>query len=143
MLTALTIGESVVESAALNGTTFDLDHTPVAGSVVVTLDREVKCEPDPSTRLMTRMDNPVLVFGADVVLELKFTNRFPDWFKDLVRIFGLMQCGAAKYVDGVTRFGQDRINRAFVLTDPDRPFNELERGSDSRDPIGAIRKSRP
>ena len=112
-------------------------------SVRVTMDREVRCEPDPSTRLTTRMDNPVFVFGADVVLELKFTNRFPDWFKDLVRIFGLMQCGAAKYVDGVTRFGQDRINRAFVLTDPDRPFNELERGSDSPDPIGDIRKSGP
>jgi hypothetical protein len=42
-------------------------------------------------------------FGDSVVLELKFTNRFPEWFKELVRVFGLMQCGAAKYVDGLTR----------------------------------------
>jgi hypothetical protein len=35
------------------------------------------------------------------VVELKFTNRFPQWFGELVRIFGLRQCGAAKYADGV------------------------------------------
>jgi hypothetical protein len=38
----------------------------------------------------------------NVVLELKFTGRFPDWFQDLVRHFALWKCSAAKYVDGVT-----------------------------------------
>jgi hypothetical protein len=86
-------------------------------SVRVTLDRVVRCDADPTTRLVTRMDRSVVVFGNDVVLELKFTNRFPDWFKELVRVFGLMQCGAAKYVDGVTLFGVERIQQAFVLED--------------------------
>ena len=36
------------------------------------------------------------------MLELKFTDRFPLWFNELVRGFGLRQCGAAKYADGVT-----------------------------------------
>jgi VTC domain len=84
-------------------------------SVRVTLDRQVRCSAEPTTRLSTRMEHPVVVFGEDVVLELKFTNRFPDWFKDLVRVFGLMQCGAAKYVDGVTLFGIQRIRNAFVV----------------------------
>jgi len=93
--------------------------SPRDNSVRVTLDRAVRCEPEPLARLNTQMDNPVVVFGKEVVLELKFTDRFPDWFKQLVRVFGLMQCGAAKYVDGVTLVGEHRFNRAFVSNHPD------------------------
>src|ERR1044071_1876633 len=75
--------------------------SPRDNSVRVTLDRQVKCEPDPVARLNTQLINPVAVFGNEVILELKFTDRFPDWFKELTRVFGLMQCGAAKYVEGV------------------------------------------
>lgn len=112
-------------------------------SIRVTLDREIKCQPDPTTRLTTRMDNPVVVFGNEVVLELKFTNRFPDWFRQLVGVFGLMQCGAAKYVDGVALVGQDRINRTFVLADPGTPLNESTRSSKVGDPVGLTGKSHP
>jgi SPX domain protein involved in polyphosphate accumulation len=73
-------------------------------SVRVTLDREVQAELEPTTRLATVPVNPVTLFDH-VILELKFTNRFPDWFNDLVRIFGVMQCGAAKYVEGVEHLG--------------------------------------
>lgn len=38
--------------------------------------------------------------GADmVVLELKFTDRFPLWMRDLVRFFNLERCSCAKYVN--------------------------------------------
>jgi len=84
-------------------------------SVRVTLDREIQTETDPVARLVPEMTNPVLVFGNQVVLELKFTGRFPDWFKELVRIFGLMQCGAAKYADGVTRMGAQAVSNTFAL----------------------------
>jgi hypothetical protein len=86
-------------------------------SVRVTMDRNVRCDPEPTARLSTEMVQPVTVFGNKVVLELKFTNRFPDWFKELVRIFGLMQCGAAKYVDGVTLVGENVVTRAFAFDD--------------------------
>jgi hypothetical protein len=56
------------------------------------------------------MNHPETVWGKDVVLELKFTNRFPDWFRELVRVFGLRQCGAAKYVDGVALLGEYRLD---------------------------------
>jgi hypothetical protein len=79
------------------------------------MDREVRTETDPVARLVPELTNPVLVFGDQVVLELKFTGRFPDWFKELVRIFGLMQCGAAKYADGVTRLGAHAVSRTFSL----------------------------
>ncbi len=86
-------------------------------SVRVTLDREVQCDPEPTARLDTKLIRPVTVFGNKVILELKFTNRFPDWFKDLVRVFGLMQCGAAKYVDGVALLGENVVTRAFAFDD--------------------------
>jgi hypothetical protein len=83
------------------------------------------------------MDRPVRVFGPEVILELKFTDRFPDWFKELVRVFGLMQCGAAKYVEGVTLIGQHRINRSFSVTEPepDRALPESRAPSASGQPI--------
>ena len=83
--------------------------SPHDNSVRVTIDRQVRCEPEPSSRLTTQMTHPVAVFGDYLVLELKFTNRFPDWFKELVRIYDLMQCGAAKYVDGATLVGPDQL----------------------------------
>jgi VTC domain len=91
--------------------------SPQDNSVRVTLDRRIRTELDPSVRLDTRMVNPIHVFGDHVVLELKFTGRFPDWFKELVRVFGLMQCGAAKYADGVTILGAGAVSNAFALDD--------------------------
>jgi len=84
-------------------------------SARLTMDRMVRAEPEPVARLSTQMLNPVVVWGREVVLELKFTNRFPDWFGELVRVFGLRQCGAAKYVDGAALLGENRLgftNRA-------------------------------
>ncbi|HMP81196.1 MAG TPA: VTC domain-containing protein [Verrucomicrobiota bacterium] len=86
-------------------------------SVRVTMDREVRTETDPTVHLSSDLVHPRLVFGKMVVLELKFTGRFPDWFKELVRVFGLMQCGAAKYADGVTRLGARLVSNAFCADD--------------------------
>ena len=82
---------------------------PHTNAVRVTLDRQVRCEPDPDARLNTIMNNPTYVFGDWVILELKFTDRFPNWFRELVEVFNLTQCGAAKYVDGVTLMGKDQV----------------------------------
>jgi len=99
-------------------------------SVRVTMDRDVRCDPEPTARLSTDLTRPITVFGTKVILELKFTNRFPDWFKDLVRVFGLMQCGAAKYVDGVTLLGEDVVTRAFAFDDlpPKRKLSAATQG---------------
>lgn len=78
-------------------------------SIRVTLDREVKCEPEFTTRLDLNLKNPTYTFARDVVLELKFTNSYPLWFRDLVRIFHVMQSGAAKYVEGVAMAGEHRF----------------------------------
>jgi len=92
--------------------------SPHDNSVRVTLDREVRTEMELTPHLATDMTQPAYVFGSDVILELKFTNRFPNWFKELARVFGLMQCGAAKYVDGITRLGNQKLQLGFALDDP-------------------------
>ena len=72
-------------------------------SVRITMDRNVRDDPEPTARLSTQMKNPVLVFGNSVILEIKFTGRYPRWLADMVRTFGLRQSSAAKYVDGIGR----------------------------------------
>ncbi len=67
----------------------------------VTMDRQIRLEFEPAVILRTEMQRPLEVFPGRVVLELKFTGRFPDWFGELVRCFNLWQCGAAKYADGI------------------------------------------
>ncbi|MCH8494345.1 MAG: polyphosphate polymerase domain-containing protein [Balneolales bacterium] len=72
-------------------------------SVRVTFDRHVYSEAV-NNRIVTFnnvTDNPISVFGSEVILELKFTNRFPEWFKHIVQSYGLKQESAAKYVDGL------------------------------------------
>ena len=84
-------------------------------SVRVTIDRQVRSEINLSGYLTTDMVSPVLVFGHHAVLELKFTGRFPDWFKELVEIFHLTQGSAAKYAEGVTLLGVEAVSRAFTV----------------------------
>ncbi len=71
--------------------------------VRVTFDRNVQSCRENSLNFSPEMVNPVSVFGDEVVLELKFTGRFPNWMSDLVRVFGLKQGSAAKYCDGIDR----------------------------------------
>ena len=78
--------------------------------VRVTLDRNVCAEPNLVNRIKTEMANPARSFLGNVILELKFTNRHPDWFRELVRSFHVMQCGAAKYVESVDGIGAPRLN---------------------------------
>ena len=62
---------------------------------------------------------------------LKFTNRFPNWFRELVRVFNVMQCGAAKYVSSVNELGHRRLGaRRAVMEEPSlrgnfRPGDDL------------------
>lgn len=84
-------------------------------SVRVTMDRDVRCDPEPTASLCAEMTNPVSVFGRLVILELKFTGRFPDWFRELVRIYSLAQCSAAKYADGVALMGEKRLTSSAFL----------------------------
>lgn len=69
--------------------------------VRVTLDRHVRCEVQHTPALATAFRHPAAVFAGQVILELKFTNRFPAWFHELVQHLNLRPDSAAKYVDGL------------------------------------------
>ena len=89
--------------------------------VRVTLDRSVCAEPNLDLHVTTKMAAPVRAYPKLVILELKFTNRFPDWFRELVRVCNAVQCGAAKYVESIQGLGSRRL-RAFtpVVEEPVR-----------------------
>jgi len=81
-------------------------------SVRVTMDRNVYCSPEFGASLRTELGNPVKPFGHRVILELKFTGRFPNWFRDLVETFDLMRGAAAKYADGVAAIGESYFSHS-------------------------------
>ncbi len=80
----------------------------------ITFDRDVRTGPDREAAMSTETDHLAQVFGDRVVLELKFTNRFPDWVRELVRVFNLIQTSAAKYVDGVVVLGESRLTERML-----------------------------
>jgi len=84
-------------------------------SARVTMDREVLVAPEFTARLGLELDGPVRPFGHQVILELKFTGRFPRWFQDLVETFGLFRTTAAKYVDGLTELGIEKFQRGLPV----------------------------
>jgi hypothetical protein len=104
-------------------------------SVRVTMDREVRVAPEYSIRLGTDMGHHVRPFGNQVILELKFTGRFPNWFQILVETFGLARGAAAKYAGGVEVIGKELfyqhrvLNREACGTTPP----SIESGVDNRD----------
>jgi hypothetical protein len=83
--------------------------SPQSNSVRVTMDKEVRGEPRHEAIFTTDMSAPVYPFGKQLVLELKFTDRFPDWFLTLVRHFNLTQTGAPKYCGSIFESGEEYV----------------------------------
>ena len=79
--------------------------------VRVTIDRNVRVEPEFGYDLSTSMDHSTQIFAEFVILELKFTERMPAWMIEMVRGFDLSRTGAAKYVHGVSVLGHNKVAR--------------------------------
>ena len=54
------------------------------------------------------------VLEGQAVLELKFISRYPQWFREMVQTFHIMQTDAAKYTGGVQLHGEQHFNSAFA-----------------------------
>jgi hypothetical protein len=91
--------------------------SPNDNALRVTVDRRVKIEPYFLASAVTAMTKPTRVFPEFAILELKFGTRFPDWMRELVRRFDLMQFSASKYSEGVLLLGEHRFH------DGDRAFD--------------------
>jgi hypothetical protein len=98
--------------------------------VRVTLDRDVYSEAHLSPVLSLKMTDPVHSFRGLVILELKFTNRFPNWFRELVRMANVMQTGAAKYISGITQIGHRRLNVHAEILEEESLLSTFRPGDD-------------
>ena len=78
--------------------------SPFNNEVRLTMDRTVRSFPRFDGKLQTEMEKPFICTTDLVILELKFTGRFPNWYRDLVQVFNCFQTGAAKYVEGTTLY---------------------------------------
>lgn len=78
-------------------------------TVRVTLDRAVRLGPEFSGDLGIGLENGVGIFQEFVILELKFTERMPNWMIEMVRSMELKSSGAAKYRWGVEMLGLRRV----------------------------------
>ena len=98
--------------------------------VRVTMDRHVYSEPQLIPEIKMDMDDPVHSYAGLVILELEYTNRFPNWFRDLVRMAHTMQCGAAKYVSGVSLLGRRRLAAHAEVLEEQGPTRRCQPGDD-------------
>lgn len=70
-------------------------------AVRVTLDRRVRIAPRSTVDFSLSADRFLQPFGQSVIVEVKFTNRFPSWAGQMTRALGMTRGGAAKYCEGV------------------------------------------
>lgn len=98
--------------------------------VRVTMDRDVYSEPNLEPRIKVKMTKPVHSYVGFVILELKFTNRFPNWFRELVRMANVMQCGAAKYLSGVQLMGHNRLASHAEVLEEESLLSSFRPGDD-------------
>ena len=82
---------------------------PENNTLRLTIDRDVRGEPRSVVGLSTRMTNPSRPYGRSVVVELKYTHHFPDWYRELVWHCGLVQAGSPKYCRCVEKIGVERV----------------------------------
>lgn len=88
---------------------YELEHS---NAVRVTFDRNVKSNPNADMNFMENRPGDILAFGDTVILELKFTNKFPNWLQELTQLFHLRQESAAKYVDSIEALKFNKIEMA-------------------------------
>jgi hypothetical protein len=80
-----------------------------AQGIAVTFDRFVRAEPALSIQLRRNMQHPTLIFGNDIVIELKCVGHQPALFGQITRDFSLRSGIVEKYVDAVALHGENLL----------------------------------
>lgn len=73
-----------------------------ANTVRVTLDRKIRAGDFAGSVSAIDVEKWPLIYLPGVVLELKFTDRFPNWMHELTQIFDLKRGSMPKYVECVS-----------------------------------------
>ena len=85
-------------------------YEPKAGNEVrVTLDRRIRAGVFRGRIEAVDVENWPLIEQPEVLLELKFTDRFPDWMGELTEIFDLTRGSMPKYVRCVSLLNHDTL----------------------------------
>ena len=84
--------------------------SPHDDSVRVTFDRQITASHYNDEFRVRPLESWLQPKVDGVVLELKFTDRFPGWMGDLTRVFGLTRTTMAKYVHCVTSLGMHNLS---------------------------------
>lgn len=79
---------------------------PVERETRLTIDRNLVATPA-TGHMAAPADLASVGASAKVILELKFTGRFPRWMRNLVGEFELTRCSFSKYVAGIRALGLD------------------------------------
>lgn len=98
-------------------------------AVRLTFDRAVESAPNPNGNLIAKSEQAHRVFDPNLVLELKFTERFPNWFCELVQTFHCVQTGAAKFAEGIHTRGESWVTRACPRKSPESLVDEFLSGT--------------
>ena len=105
--------------------------TPGGNSLRVTFDRQVECEPEFGCTLGTKFGTAIAPFERNVIMELKFVDRLPNWCVEMIRALGLVRGGAPKYAQGVLLLGEHRVsNRGIGIS-----IGTARPNLPSRDPV--------
>ncbi len=84
-----------------------------SNDVRVTFDRDIRGSRVQQYNMPSWLEGEFPVFGTTVILELKFTNRFPDWLHELTQRFHLRQQSASKYVDSIECIRFSKIEKGI------------------------------
>lgn len=89
--------------------------TPDSDSVRVTFDRNLRTVPFCGEFRAADRDDWAYPPIGGTVLELKFTERFPVWMRNMVRVFNLQRGSMPKYVECVQKLGVDTPRQRYFL----------------------------
>ncbi|MBN2291130.1 MAG: polyphosphate polymerase domain-containing protein [Pirellulales bacterium] len=85
--------------------------SPDSDQLRVTFDRGITAARYTATPYLVTPKATVPIDMRDVVLEIKFTDRFPNWLRQMVHAMNLWRCPMAKYIAGIRTIGYPWIER--------------------------------
>lgn len=88
-------------------------------SVRLTFDRRLTATPWTGRIIAPDLERGEHPEVGGVILELKFTDRFPNWMRELAQVFGLKRCSVPKYVEcanvlGMSAMSEEELREAKV-----------------------------
>lgn len=79
-------------------------------TVRATFDKNLRCFAFPAINELYEEEHVSQTLNSSFIMEVKFNDHFPDWFKPIVTDFNLVQRSASKYTMCIERLGIHQSN---------------------------------